>query len=84
MTAALQIAADVGVVVDLAIEDDPDGTVFVRRRLLTGAQIDDAEAAMSECGVGVKVQAGLVRAAVDEDLSHPDRARLGIAADPLV
>ena len=84
VTAALQIAADIGVVVDLAVEDDPDRPVFVRRRLLAGAQIDDAEAAVGKGGVCVEVQARLVGPAVDENVAHADRTRLGIAADPIV
>ena len=48
-----ELRPDVGVVVDLAVEDDPDRAVFVRQRLLAGGQIDDAQAAVAERGLVV-------------------------------
>ena len=63
------------VVVDLAVEDDPHAAVFVRQRLLSRAQVDDAEAAMGERRVGVAVQPGFVRTAMRDDVAHPHGAR---------
>ena len=71
----LELPADVGVVVDLAVEDHPDAAVLVRQRLLAGAEIDDAQAAMGERGVRVAVQPGFVGAAMGDDVAHPQRAR---------
>ena len=38
----------VGVVVDLAVEDQPDAIVLVGHRLIAGGQVDDAQAAEAE------------------------------------
>src|SRR5206468_9908622 len=83
MAAALQVAADLAVVVNLAVEDDPDGTVFIRRRLLTGAQIDDAQSAVRQGGVGVEVETRFVRSAVGENVAHADRTRPGVVVDAI-
>ncbi len=40
--------AQIAVVVDLAVEDDPAGAVFVRHRLMAAGAIDDREPAMAE------------------------------------
>jgi len=79
----LELAADVRVVVDFAVEAHPDGAVLVRQRLLPGAQIDDAEAAMRQRRVRVAVQPGFVRAAVSDDVAHPRRARRRIRVEPV-
>jgi hypothetical protein len=39
-----QLRAKFGVVVDLAVEDHPDGRVFVVNRLLAGGDVDNREA----------------------------------------
>ena len=42
MTALLQIGAQLEVIVNLAVEDDMDGAVFVGDGLMTAGEIDDA------------------------------------------
>jgi len=75
MTAGLQIATDVCVVVNLAVEDDPDRAVLVRERLLPRLQIDDAQAAMREGGSRVEAQAGFVGTAGVEPESENGPAK---------
>jgi len=45
MARANQGRAQFAIVVDLAVEDHPNGPVFVRDGLAAGGEIDDAEAA---------------------------------------
>ena len=51
MAPADQIGREIGIVVDLAVEDDRNGAVFIEDRLLAAAEIDDAETAMAQAGV---------------------------------
>ena len=48
MARRLELAADLRVIVDFAVEDDPDRSVFVRERLVPGGEIHDAQPAMAE------------------------------------
>ena len=48
VTAREQFGADLGEVVNLAVEDDLDRAVLVRERLIARGQIDDAQAPMAE------------------------------------
>src|SRR6476620_3037822 len=51
MTAHFKILAQVLMVVDFAVEDDPDAAKFITERLVASLNIDDAEAAHSETDV---------------------------------
>ena len=75
MAARLELAAHLGVVIDLAVKHNPHGAGFVRRRLLSRTQVDDAQAAVCERGMRIDVQSGLVWSAMGQDVAHPDRAR---------
>ena len=79
--ALLEVAPDRGVVVDLPVVDDPDRAVFVRERLLAGAQVDDTQTPVGEDGVGVAVQAHLVRSAMRKDVAHRHRSVFRRAVD---
>ena len=71
VTSPLQFAAQVGEVVDLPIEDYPDGPVLVVDRLLSAGEIDDAEPAHPEpCGA-FRVDSFIVGAAMDDRPTHP-------------
>ena len=70
VAAPLQIAPQLLVVVDLAVEDDPDGAVLVRDRLEAVAQIDDAEAAHADGDAVADVDALIVGTAVRHDAAH--------------
>ncbi len=48
MAAAHELPAQLGVVVEFAVEHDADLAVLVPHRLVTGGQIDDREPAMTE------------------------------------
>src|SRR5438132_722333 len=47
---ALQLGTELREVVDLAVENDPDGSILVKHRLVASSQIDDAKAAHPETG----------------------------------
>src|SRR5689334_3115567 len=66
-----------GVVVDLAVEDQPQSLVLVGHRLIAGEQVDDAQATEAEADVGLDVETVGVRPAVAEGVGHrPERRRL--------
>jgi hypothetical protein len=49
MSTRFEVRSQLAVVVDLAIEDDPNGFIFIGQRLMTGAQIDDRQPPKSQC-----------------------------------
>ena len=63
-------AAQLDVVVDLAVEDDPEGAVLVAERLLPGGEVDDGEPGVGQAGPLVAVEAELVGAAVAHGPEH--------------
>jgi hypothetical protein len=81
VAAGFELGPDVGVVVDLAVEDDPDGAVFVRQRLLAGLEIDDAETAVAEGGSAVDMEARFVGAAMRDDVAHGHDALAGVGPE---
>jgi hypothetical protein len=68
--APLEIAPQLLVVVDLAVEDDPDGPVFVRDRLGAVIEIDDAEAPHADRHAVADVHTLIVRASMRHDAAH--------------
>src|ERR1700761_748196 len=58
------------VVVDFAVEHHPGGTVFIGNRLMTGAQINDAQPAHADPADAVDVDAVVVRSAVANLRAH--------------
>ena len=64
MAGLFQGWAEIGVIEDFAVVDDPKRAVFVGHGLVAAGDIDDAQAAMAEGGLGVAVVAGIIGAAV--------------------
>ena len=58
----------------VAIEDDPYLAGLVRKRLVPGREIDDAQATVGEGGVAVHEHSGIVWTAMRDDIPHCDRA----------
>src|SRR5688572_23530266 len=77
VAAALEIAAQLAVVVDLAVEDNPDRPVFVRDRLMTAFEVDDAQAAHAERHAIAEIDPFVVRTAVHDRGAHAADIRLG-------
>ena len=65
-----QRGAQLAVVVDLAVEDHPDGAVLVGDRLVAGRDVDDAQAPHAERDAVLDVEALVVRSAVADDVAH--------------
>ena len=61
---ALELAAQLAVVVDLAVADQPDRAVGVAQRLLAAFEVDDRQAAMPERRALVVIDAFAVGAAM--------------------
>src|SRR4029078_970354 len=53
-------------IVDLAVEGDPDGTVFIRERLFAGSQVDNAEPTVGEGNAAAAKRAVFIGPAVDQ------------------
>src|SRR5688572_6824957 len=72
-----QTSTEPSVIVDLTVERDPHGTIFIGHRLpaiLT--EINDAEPAMPERHVVIGIQAGAGRAPMGEGSGHAPDQRL--------
>ena len=66
----LQLGAQLAVVVDLAIADQPDRVVGIAQRLVAAAQVDDRQAAHRDAAGAVDVHAFVVGAAVAREVAH--------------
>ena len=72
----LQFRAQLDVIEDLAVEDDPEGAILVGDGLLAAAQIDDAEAGVAQADRAIQIDAELVRPAMADHGQHP--AQVGL------
>src|SRR6266508_2649874 len=70
VTVALEVAAQFAVVVDLAVEDDPDGAILVRDGLVAAIQVDDAEAPHADGDAVPDVHALIVGTAMHHCAAH--------------
>ncbi len=66
-----QSGPQIGVVEDLAVEDDPNVAALVAERLMAQREIDDAEAAVAERYEFIAKEAAVVRTAVTDGAGHP-------------
>ena len=77
--ASLQIRSELPIIVDLAVEYDPDRPVLVRQRLMAAGDVDDAEPAHPEAHGAVHIDAFVVGTPVNDGLTHrPDDSRLDL------
>ena len=67
---ALELGTERREVVDLAVEDDPHRTVFVRKGLLSGGDVDDAQPAMGEADTFTDVETVRVGSAMSNAVAH--------------
>jgi hypothetical protein len=70
MTARFKALPQVQMVIDFAVEYDPNVAVFVAQRLVTGLDIDDAEAAHRQSDILFNKEAFVVRAPVNDPPVH--------------
>jgi hypothetical protein len=64
MATRLEIFAQILVIIDFTIEDDPNVSLFVAERLVTALDIDDAEASHRQSDVFLDKEPVVVRTAV--------------------
>ncbi len=69
---ALQSGLLLGIIEQLAVEDDRDGAILVADGLPAVGQADDAQPAVGEADAGVLKVAVLIRAAVHDGIGHRD------------
>jgi hypothetical protein len=62
VTRSLESLPELRKIVDLAVENDPNGLVFVGKRLPSSIDVDNAEAPVPESDSGVKIVSFVVRA----------------------
>jgi hypothetical protein len=70
MAALLQLRAQLGKIVDLAVVYDPRAAVFVEYRLVSARKVDDAKAPHSESSAILHQDAFIVGPAVDDLVAH--------------
>jgi hypothetical protein len=71
------------VVVDLSIENDPNGVGFIGERLMPASKIDDAQAPVSERGALISEYPCIVWPAMGKDVAHPGDALTVIEVEPI-
>src|SRR5262249_32227107 len=71
-----QIGAQFLVLVDLAVEDDPDAAIFIGDGLVAGIEVDDGEAAHTDGAAAIDIDAFLIGAAVANLAAHRANRRL--------
>src|SRR5262249_7853930 len=79
MSLRREVSGKLPVVVDLSVEDNRHGLVFVVHRLMASWEVDDAEASHCEANRPVHEITLVVRASMGERIVHPLQERL---ADP--
>ena len=78
----LELGAQLAVVVDLAVVDEPDGLVLVGDRLVSALAVDDAQAAVAEADGRRLEGAGVIGAAVHDGGGHtPEKLPVGRAGE---
>jgi hypothetical protein len=77
----LELAAELAVVVELAVLDDGDAPVLVRQGLVAGLEVDDREPSRGEPDGPVEGHAVAIRPAVDERRAHRAEPRRVDVAD---
>src|SRR6185437_11791013 len=68
-----ELASQILIIVDLAIENDPHRTVFVRERLVSARKIDDAQAAHADGALSIDIDSFVIGTAMTDLSAHlPD------------
>ena len=70
MAARDQVAAKLGEVVNLSVEDDPDRTIFVGNRLVTTGNVNDRKSPHAYGCAAFDVIPGVIRPAMRDDIAH--------------
>src|SRR5277367_244968 len=71
VSVAKQILAKFRIVVDFAVQHHPNAAVFIRNRLVTAGDIDDAQAPKTQPDARSRVNPFVIRASMNNCLRHP-------------
>src|ERR1035438_1727934 len=71
MTASLQLGTQLGKIINLAVEDNPNRLVFIEDRLVPTLQVDDAEPTHAQTNASLYKDPLVVGPAVHDGLPHP-------------
>jgi hypothetical protein len=66
----LKPVAQLAVIINLAVENDPEGTVLITQRLMAAAEIDNGQPAVAEPRHPIDVKPLVVGSAMPEDVGH--------------
>ena len=80
VTLGFQLCAQLGVIVNFAVKDDPKALVFIRNWLMSGLNVDDAEPPHGEANIAFNEKTFVVRASMHDLAIH---ARENISIDSL-
>src|SRR5262245_26547913 len=73
MASRLQFAFQFRKVVDLSVEDHPDGLILIGHRLMYASKINDRQTAKTQSKRAIEVESFVVRTTVNDRCSHsPD------------
>ena len=70
MAACLQIFSQFGMVIDLAVENNPDIAILIRQRLMAALYVNDAQPAHGEADILFDEESLVVRPAMDDAAVH--------------
>src|SRR5579863_7920298 len=75
VAARQQIAAQIAIVVNLAVKDNPDRLVLVRDRLVARMQVDNAEPPHPDRTPAIEMKPVVIRSPVPNGRAHPLHVR---------
>jgi hypothetical protein len=78
--ALFKSGTQIAVVVNFAVENDPDAIVFVRHRLAPAAQIHNGQTTVSQPDAVAQVQSRVIRPSMRQSVAHHDQPRLADVA----
>src|SRR6476661_1952294 len=70
MSGRLELVPELPVVVDFAVEHDPDGAILVMNRLMSGREVNDTQPPHAEPDALLDMHAFVVRSAMPNHLAH--------------
>jgi hypothetical protein len=70
MSSRDQLSGKLFEIVDLSVVNHDHGTVFIEKRLMTSAQVDDREPPMSKTYPRLQVNAGVIRSTMSLYITH--------------
>jgi len=85
MPASNQFFAELGVVVNLTVKDDPDRPILIGERLMAALDVDDAEAAHSQAGAIGYQGSSIVGSTMQDPVVHFEQGGVvGTLTGPIV